>query len=75
MEPVTIGAREIYDALVELKGEMYAWRSGQTTEIALLKKDVENLKANGDRRWKLNLALASAFVSPIVAVVLPLTVR
>lgn len=75
MEPAQIGAKEIYDEVKGLQGQFNAFVLTQSVEMASVKKDIAALQAREGKSWQVKLALLSAFVSPVLAVSLPLIAR
>lgn len=71
-DPVQIGSRQIYDAVQELKNEFVQFTKSTAIDLALLKQEVANLKAEREgekaRRWQLYVALIGAGVAIAIAV-------
>ncbi|WP_434439700.1 hypothetical protein [Lentzea sp. E54] len=71
-DPVQIGPLQIYQAVQELKDEFVQFTRSTAIDIALLKQDVANLKAEREgekaRRWQLYVALIAAAVAIGIAI-------
>ncbi|WP_285647796.1 hypothetical protein [Lentzea sp. NBRC 102530] len=67
-----IDLTRVYEAVLELKNEFVTFTSSVAIDIALLKQDVANLKAEREgekaRRWQLYVALLAAGVAIAIAV-------
>lgn len=72
---LSIGLREVYEAVISLRDSFEKHAASTAVEIALLKQDVSNLKDKSARRWKTNLALLAAGCSLIGAFVAPIVYR
>lgn len=72
-EPVQIGLREVYDEVRGIRAAFAEFTGATNLEVELLKRDVAELQKESarkdEKKWKVNLALLSAALSPVGAFV------
>lgn len=79
MQPIEIGAREIYDTVIGLDKKFDTFVAEQDKRTTLLEHRVsdieEDLKDRSAQRLKVNLALLGCSVSIVGAFIAPLLIR